>query len=203
MAEKNTLHYILEVIFYPSTTHPTYFPTNRKFSIEFPAYQTQWPFIIQSIRFFAWRFITFRVKQICLPWSWVLLIRSWINQALLPVSKMSVVKENRSPQMTSNCNAFHITEYSYTIFRPLWVTIWSQLHVTNMHAKCMLMLWSNWFIRIAKMNGCCTLCLVYNGCASELLSEMYISSILSRTDRKRLLGHTTYLSLTLNGSCDL
>lgn len=37
----NMLDIFLKVIYYPSTTHPTSFPTNRKFRIEIPANQTQ------------------------------------------------------------------------------------------------------------------------------------------------------------------
>lgn len=69
----------IKVIYYLSTTHPVSFPTNRK-STEIPANQVQWPFSIQPIRSSAWRVIEFQVKQICLPWSWVLLMRFWINR---------------------------------------------------------------------------------------------------------------------------
>lgn len=47
---------------------------------EIPANHMQWPFITHPIRSFAWRVLTFQVKQICLPWSWVVLIRFWINR---------------------------------------------------------------------------------------------------------------------------
>lgn len=56
------------------------FQPTGKFSTEIPANQVQWPFSIQPIRSSAWRVIEFQVKQICLPWSWVLLMRFWINR---------------------------------------------------------------------------------------------------------------------------